>query len=128
MAAMSIFKRLTTRRPSTTASSNSTAKPTTARPVPMRQRNVVAASCTVSVVLDFISDAVACADCSRARIAVALSAAAPLRLSPTSSSLLAINARKRLSSAATSASTDAVETPIRTLPISTPLGLIEASR
>ncbi|MNV95506.1 hypothetical protein D3C71_1904050 [compost metagenome] len=60
-------------------------------------------------------------------MAVALSAAAPLRLSPTNWSLLAINAEKRLSRAARLLSTEAVETPISTLPISTPLGLIEAS-
>ncbi|MNI94900.1 hypothetical protein D3C73_1530800 [compost metagenome] len=79
------------------------------------------------MVLAFISDAVDCADCRRAPMAAALSAAAPFRLSPTSWSLLAIRAEKRLSRAARSASTEAVETPIKTLPISTPLGLIEAS-
>ncbi|MNY37481.1 hypothetical protein D3C86_1720490 [compost metagenome] len=83
MATISIFRRLTTRRPSTTASNSRTPKPTTARNTPMRQRKVDAASCTVLVVLAFISDAVDCADCRRARMAVALSAAAPLRLSPT---------------------------------------------
>ncbi|MNW13189.1 hypothetical protein D3C71_2110730 [compost metagenome] len=61
-------------------------------------------------------------------MAVALPAAVPLRLSPTNWSLLAIKAEKRWSKAFRSASTEAVETPINTLPISTPLGLIEASR
>ncbi|MNT36892.1 hypothetical protein D3C72_1730030 [compost metagenome] len=59
MATISIFRRLTTRRPSTTASNNSTPQPTSARLKPMRQRKVAAASCTVLVVLTFISDAVA---------------------------------------------------------------------
>ncbi|MCY1459746.1 hypothetical protein D9M71_772420 [compost metagenome] len=127
MATINILRRLTTRRPSTTASNSKTPKPTKARLTPIRQRRVVAASCTVAVVLAFISAAVDCADCRRAPMAAALSAAAPLRLSPTNWSPLAINAEKRLSSAARSASTDAVETPIKTLPISTPLGLIEAS-
>ena len=127
-AAISNSNLLTTRRPSTTASSSNTPNPTIASPMPMRQRKVSAASRTVCAVLACICAAAACADSSRAPNAAELSLAAPCRLSPTNCPLLAIKAEKRWSRAARSCSTEAVETPINTLPISTPLGLIEASR
>ena len=119
---------LTTRRPSTTASNSKTPSPTIASPMPMRQRKVSAASRTVTAVLACICAAAAWADSRRAPSAAELSFAAPCRLSSTKCSLLTISCAKRLSRAARSFSTEAVETPINTLPISTPLGLMEASR
>ncbi|MNP24154.1 hypothetical protein D3C76_1169000 [compost metagenome] len=118
---------LSTRRPSTKATTTSTPRPTSTRPRPIRQRSSAAASRTVCAVLACMAAALPCAFSRRSRRVLPLSAAAPTRLSPTNCSPLAISAAKRWSSAFSSWSMPAVETPITTLPISVPLGLIEAS-
>ncbi|MNO95486.1 hypothetical protein D3C76_871300 [compost metagenome] len=126
-AAISRRSLLNTRRPNTTATTSSTPRPTSTRPRPMRQRSSAAASRTVCAVLACIAAALPCAFSRRSRRVLPLSAAAPTRLSPTNCSPLAISAAKRWSRALNSWSIPAVETPITTLPISAPLGLIEAS-
>ncbi|MNO96512.1 hypothetical protein D3C76_881840 [compost metagenome] len=93
---------LSTRRPSTTATTSNTPRPTSTRPKPMRQRSSVAALRTVCAVLACIAVALLWAVSSRSRSVLPLSAAAPPKLSPTSCSPLAIKAAKRSSRALSS--------------------------
>ncbi|MNZ89251.1 hypothetical protein D3C78_1081620 [compost metagenome] len=125
-ASISRRNRLTTRRPRTSASTSSTPSPTSTSPAPMRQRRLLAESSTAPRALSLMPAATWRADCSRAPSAALLSAAALARLSATSWSPLAISAEKRMSRACICRSISSVDMPRRTVPISTPFGLIGA--